>query len=273
MSMLRQCFGLIVGICLLVNPVVAAPTAAELSRVLKLDEVTEILREEGNAYAASVADSMLPGGGGQLWDLTVARLYDPAVMQDVLTKALAEGMTEAELDDAIGFFGSEDGQSILTYENAARQAMAEPEIEALARENYVDLRQQETARILQLDRFVEINDLLERNVAGALSSNYRFLRGLADGGGVDTPDGDIISDVWAQEDEIRAETKAWVYGFLLLAYQPLSDEVFESYIAFSETESGQAMNVALFDGFEKLYSDIFYALGLATAQAMSGSDL
>jgi len=258
---------------ILALPSWAGSTAADLSRTLKLDEIVGILHAEGMDYAASIERDMLPGRGGQLWDRTVEHLYDQGTMRTGLEAALARDMEHEQIAAAEAFFGTEQGQSILTLENAARAAMADSDIEEVARAAYADAREAGDDRIEMIDRFVSANDLVERNVAGALSSNFQFFRGLVDGGAMTMSEQDIIADVWSQETEIRTDTEEWLYAFLMMAYQPLSDDTMQAYIAFSETSAGRALNGALFDGFEAVYRDISYGLGLATAQAMLSSDL
>lgn len=254
-------------------PVAAAPSAAELAKVLRLEEVIGIIHDEGLSYAQSIEREMFPSGGGQLWDMTVQRLYDTDTMHAALQSALGEEMSSEARDETQAFFDTDRGQSILTFENAARSAMADPDVEEVARAAYEELREVGSARLDQIDRFVAANDLIERNVAGALSSNYQFFRGLVDGGAFVMSEEDILSDVYGQEPEVREETESWIFAFLLLAYQPLSDEVLEAYIAFSETEGGRELNAALFEGFERMYRDVSYRLGLAASAAMAGSDL
>ncbi len=60
---------------------------------------------------------------------------------------------------------------------------------------------------------------------------------------------------------------------MLLAYRPLSEPELEAYIVFSETDAGQALNGALFDGFDAMYLFISHALGVQVAQAGTYSDL
>ena len=70
--------------------------------------------------------------------------------------------------------------------------------------------------------FIETNNLIETNVAGALNTNYAFYMGLMDGqafGGALTEE-QVLSDVWSQEAEIRSNTTEWLYAFLWMAYQP-----------------------------------------------------
>jgi hypothetical protein len=92
-----------------------------------------------------------------------------------------------------------------------------------------------------LRRFAEANDLIESNVAGALNANLAFLKAMAEAGGGGTVGGDaeaMLAEVWGQEAAVRAETEAWLFPFLALAYQPLSDSDLEAYVAFSETPEG-----------------------------------
>jgi len=261
------------GVFSLASVLPALADAQALSQVLKLPEVVEILHGEGMEYAESIEREMLPGGGGGFWDSIVVRLYDKTAMQQSLTDVLAADMTPEQIDGSIAFFGTEQGQSILTFENAARAAMADPDIEEVARAAYVDLREAGDPRLDQIDRFVAANDLVERNVAGALSSQFQFFRGLAEGGAFVMSDDDILADVYGQEPDIRADTEEWLLAFLLMAYQPLDDDTMEAYIAYSGTDAGRALNGALFEGFEQVYRDISYGLGLAASRAMTGSDL
>ena len=80
-------------------------------------------------------------------------------------------------------------------------------------------------RLDLLDRFAEANDLIEENVSGALNSNLAFYRGMSEGGaftGAEMTEEEMLSEVWSQEDDIRAETAGWLYPFLMLAYESVS---------------------------------------------------
>lgn len=64
-----------------------------------------------------------------------------------------------------------------------------------------------------------------------------------------------------------------MYSFLLLAYKPLNESQMRENIAFSRTETGRALNLALFDGFDDMIDSISFQLGAAVAQALTASDL
>ena len=156
---------------------------------------------------------------------------------------------------------------------AAREAMIDESTEAAARERFRAIEGSDDPVLLQVERFVEANDLVEANVAGALNASFQFYQGLADGGALEITEGEILSEVWATEEETRADTRDWLYGFMLMAYTPLKQDQLEDYVALSATEEGRLMNRALFEGFNTMYDSISYALGLAAAREMQGEDL
>ena len=50
------------------------------------------------------------------------------------------------------------------------------------------------------------------------------------------------------------ETEDWLYPFMSLAYQPLTDAELQAYLAFSETAGGQRLNAAVFAAFDVVFS-------------------
>jgi uncharacterized protein DUF2059 len=253
--------------------VVASPEADNLSRVLRLSDVIAIMHDEGLDYADDLNNDMLAGQGGAFWNDSIKRLYDPDRIEATLRDSIAAEMDGAQIAQAVAFFETELGQRILTLETSARAAMFDPDVEEIARANYHSLATSEDARLAAVTRFVEVNDLLGLNVAGALTSNYQFYRGLVDGEAMSLSEDEILTEVWQQEQEITDDTTGWLFGFLLMAYRPLSMDEIESYIAFSDSSAGRALNRALFDGFDIVYSAISYELGLSVARVMKSSDL
>jgi hypothetical protein len=258
---------------LLALPAGAAPDMDHLADVLKLDEVIAVMREEGLRYGESLDEDMLAGTGGEYFRDRVRAIYDAEAMSGVVRSALADQMAPEDIAATAAFFETDLGQRILTLENAARKAMSDPAVEEIARANHDDLRDSDDPRLAQVARFVEVNELVDRNVASALNSNYHFFRGFVDGGGDRLSDDEILAQVWAQETELREDTENWLFGFLLMAYRPLTEDELDAYIAFSETESGQVLNGAFFEGFDEMYRTISHALGLATSGALDGSDI
>jgi hypothetical protein len=260
----------------------AAPTgsAAQISRlsdVLRMDDVIDIMRQEGITYGRQLQEEMLEGRGGPTWDRAVDLIYDPATLRQRFDSVLAAGLADAP--EAViqieSFFLSDLGQEILTLEIEARRSLLDDAVEDAARARVEDMAQDADPRLEALERFAEVNDLTEANVSGALNSNLAFFQGLAEQGALrdEMTEEQMLRDVWAQEADIREETLQWLFPYLALAYGPLTDEELESYIQFSMSEAGQSLNNALFAAFDAVFASISRDLGRAAARQMMGDDI
>ena len=271
------------AIVLVVVVVSAAPALAEagradaLMRTLRLAEVIEIMRAEGMEHGAEIGASLLGPRAGRHWKMTVSGIYGTDRMTEMLGKRLSAALPESDaaLDAMIDFFGSERGQRLIELEIGARRAMLDDEIDAAAREALTEMQAADDPRLDRLRRFAEANDLVEENVAGGLNATFAFYMGLLEGGAPEMPMGEseVLADVWAQEAEIRADIEEWLFAFLALAYRPLDDDDLDAYIAFSESTEGQALNAALFAGFNAMFETISRDLGLAAGRLLQGEDI
>ena len=244
-----------------------------LMDALMMSNVVAILRAEGLADAQDLNEDMLAGTGGAFWDGQIRQIYDSQRIMERLRRALEEGMSPEEIDAALAFFDSERGARIVSLENAARRALADPQVDQAARDVYASLQGSDDPLLGRVTRDIDDKDRRERYVSGAMSANFQFYKGLSDGGYTEQSEAEILEEVWSQQDDIREDTEYWLNGFLLMAYQPLPLETLDTYIAYSASEDGQALNAALFDGFEAVYRDISYALGRAIALNADGDEI
>lgn len=254
----------------------AAPEdVTALFEAMQMPEMIQIMRDEGLEYGEQIATDLFPDRVGAEWPDTVSGIYDYDTMRAGLETQFGAALGDTDIDVLIAFFESDVGQSIAELEVAARRALLDEDIEEAAKEAAALASADETARFALLEEFVAANDLVETNVVGAMNSNYAFYLGLLDGGAFpqELTEEQILTDVWNQEAEIRKNTYEWVYSYLLLAYQPLSDDELNTYIAFSESDEGQALNTALFAAFDEMFEGISRALGLASSEFMTGQDL
>ncbi|MDX8353553.1 DUF2059 domain-containing protein [Cognatiyoonia sp. IB215182] len=246
-----------------------------LYEALALPQMLEIMREEGLDYGETIATDMFPGSGIARWNDAVSQIYDVEMMNEEVRGAFGEALEGDDIDAMLAFYNSDTGRTIIELEVSARRALLDDAIEQASKDNAALAMADETPLALQVQDFVTANDLIEANVVGALNSNYAFMTGLIDGGAMPpgiTPE-TVLRDVWAQEDEIRANTSEWVYSFLLMAYQPLEAEQMDEYIAFSKSDAGAEINGALFEAFNGMFDDISRALGLAASRFMISQEL
>lgn len=265
------------------NVVQGAVSAADQSAVetlmatMQIDQVIEVLRLEGIDYGTSIEDEMFPERGGPAWRATVADIYNPDAMKSAFGEKLVVGL--AGKGPAVArmteFFASDLGQRVLGLEIEARRALRDEDAEAAAQLAWNDLSAVGGARVDLLQQFVAANDLVDSNVMGALNSNLAFYQGLASTGafGGEMTEDQMLSDVWAQESEIRQQTEDWVYPYINLAYSSLTDEELRAYVEFSASEAGKQLNSALFAAFDAVFVPISKSLGAAAAQQLKGQDI
>ncbi|MFK7870828.1 MAG: DUF2059 domain-containing protein [Roseobacter sp.] len=244
-----------------------------LTDALEMDTVVGIMRDEGLSYAQELNDDMLAGQGGAFWTAQVTSIYNAQRMSETVLSALDQYLSPDDIDEAIRFFTTAHGAQIISLENASRIAMQDALVEETAKQNCVTPASEDAAHLALIDQFTNVNDLIERNVSGAMSSTLQFYAGLAQGNSFALSEEDTLKEVYSQEAEIREDTVTWLCGYLLLAYRPLSLEALQAYVAFYETDAGKALNSALFEGYEQMYRDISYALGQAVALNVVGDDI
>jgi hypothetical protein len=263
-----------VGLCVL-SPGLAAADAARLFEAIGMPRIVEIMHEEGLDYGETIRIDLLDGRGGQTWSDAVSAIYDAGAMQAQMLDGFEARLEGVDLEPLLDFFESDRGQRIVEGEVAVRRAFLDEAVEEAAEAALADLRVDDPDRYALLEAFVEANDLVESNVMGAMNSNYAFYTGLMAGRAFDDTlnEQQILSDVWSQEDSIRTDTEQWVYSYLGLAYDALSDTDLEAYIALSRTDEGRSLNRALFGAFGSVFDDISYRLGEAAARLLVGQDI
>ena len=175
----------------------------------------------------------------------------------------------------LAFFNSDLGQRVVDLEIEARRAFLDTEAEEAARVAADDRFAARDPKVELVKRFIEAGDLVEMNVAGALSGNLAFLTGMSETVlyGEAMPTDQLMSDVWAQEEQIRDDSTAWLYAYLGLAYAPLTEAELQSYVDFMESPEGKRLNGALFIAFNDVFRQVSYDLGRAAGLAIQGTDI
>lgn len=247
----------------------------ELFAALALPEMIDIMAEEGTAYGRQIAQDLIPGGISADWTEVVGVIYDTHRMEAEIRAGFHDALTEVDVAPMLEFFLAEPGQTIIALEVSARRALLDDAVEVASKEMAAIAIADETPRFKLIKEFVQVNDLIETNIVGALNANFAFYTGLTTGGAFSQSltEDQILADVWGQEPQIRQNTTEWVYSFLLMAYQPLSDAELENYTTFSASEPGKALNKAIFAAFDGMFENISYALGAAAAEQMMTQEL
>jgi hypothetical protein len=259
------------------NQPVAEASVARLGEVMQFDALFQALRDEGLAYGDTLEEDMFPSGGGPEWKAAVSSIYEVGRLRSEFDSVLEQqlGDEPALLNEIISFVASDVGQRAIGLEIEARRAFLDEASEEAARVAADDAAAARDPKVALIRRMIEAADLLEMNVAGSMSGNFGFMSGMASTGayGREMPEDQILSDIWAQEEQIRADTSTWLYAYLGLAYAPLSEAELQAYVEFWESPAGKRLNAALFTAFEQAFRQVSFDLGQAAGRAIQGRDI
>lgn len=246
-----------------------------LFRAMGLPDILQIMREEGLAYGKTLEADLFTGAGGESWGKLVDEIYDLDRMTATVRNRLDSELAARDLAPMIDFYTSDRGREIVALEVSARRALMDEAVEEAAKARLAEMLRIDAPRLRVLRSFAESADLIEHNVVGALNANYAFYTGLVDGGAFDgtMTEEEILTDIWSQEDTVRADTHEWLYSYLVLAFQPLATEDIEAYAAFNASEAGAVLNRALFAAFDEMYEALSLALGHGAARFIGGAEL
>ncbi|WP_298906347.1 hypothetical protein [uncultured Aliiroseovarius sp.] len=235
----------------------------ELWTLLGMPEMVSILHDEGLSMALASDMDLLGREGGPRWEGALQAIYDEPTLQGELHAQFEQQLAVGQISALCTFYEDAEMQEIVQHEIAARRAFLDLEFEQLARERWLqgDMSDNLDDTIRQ---YVDVNDLIELNVMGALNSNYVFLSALNQ----NLPEAvgqmseqDILTHVWSQEADIRTDTTEWIFAYLHTAYAPIDDTALARYVAFSDTPEGKALNQALFTAFDAVYLRLSSDLG------------
>ena len=248
---------------------------ARLFDALRMPEVVALMREEGFAFAAEAGAEVFGDAPPAAWPGDLEAALDAGQMETQARAVLDAATVGLDLDPVIAFFTSEPGRTFIEVELAARWALLDDEVEQMARETAAMAMADEDPLFQQIERFVTVTDLVDRNAVAAMNSGLAYRRGLLASGGLPAgvTEDDIVNDLWAQELQIRADAQERLYSLLLLAYGPVAPADIETLIAFSETEAGRAANRAVLSALTEVSDGISFDLGRMLGRLLANEEL
>lgn len=252
-----------------------APALHRMLESMGVYEVIALMSTENTRGSADIEAQLFPEAGGAAWAAMATRLNAADRMVALFEQALDRAaLSDAQIAQTQAFLDSGAGQGIIAGELGARRMFLDDAAVDAAKEALRVAVADNDPRLEILRRFSDVNGLVDRNVTGALNLRFAFYRALIEGGAFegDMPEGLMLSEVWAQEPEVRQQTVEWLFSFQLTAYADVSDADMEAYIAFSDTPTGRAVNGALFAAFDEMLATMSYDLGAAAAIFVAGED-
>ena len=240
-----------------------------------MPRILEVMAQEGVTQGEDLEEQLFSGQGGPVWDQRLNEIYDTEAMHQLVFNRFETELADTNLSPLLEFFEGDTGAQIIELEISARIAFLDDSIEAAAERAAAALPDSDPERFEALEEFIEVNDLVESNVIGAMNSNLAFYQGLLLSGpfGNDLTESQILADVRSREDGIRRDTQEWVLSYLGLAYSPIPLDDLRAYTSLSRTPEGRALNNALFAAFDEMYTGISQNLGAAAAAFMVSENL
>lgn len=256
---------------------ISAEMAQSLEDLLGLDALFEILAQEGRDYGEGVGASFFPGRDGAPWQAKVAAIYEPSRLRDAFHAAFEGALAphDARLAPAYEFLASDLGQKIIALENAARAELLDLEAREAAEVQADRLQRNRDKRLRLIRQLILAGDMIDQNVAGALSGQLAFNLGFAQGAHeAQARDREaLLADLAGQEPQLRQATLESLVSLMVKAYAPLSDAELQSYIAFTGSAAGQQLSVALALSFEAAVTPALRALGQAAGAISAGKEV
>jgi len=248
-------------------------TLDTLFGALDIEGTIEVMHQEGLTYGEQIAEDLFGDSQNAAWSATLRKIYVRERMIQLVETEMATELDGVNLEPLIAFFTSQSGRKIVAFEVSARRAFMDTKTEEEALIRLENAEREDTEVLGQVETIISDSDLIESNVMGSLNSSLMFYRGLADGGGYDLDETEMLRTVWSQEDDTRAETESWLRSYLLMSYSSVPPEELETYAALYRTPEGKALNRALFSAFNQMYDELSYLLGLAAADFMNSEKL
>lgn len=256
-----------------------ADEAPEIYRMLDsmgMYDIIALMGTENTRGGSDIEAQLFPGAGGAAWQAAVTGLHSSDRMVRLFEEAFnRDAVTPEQIAEVQAFLDSDVGHRLVTGEVAARRLFLDEGAVDAATDVFLAAVTDDDPRLEILQRFNEVNGLVDRNVSGALNLRFSFYRGLIDGGAFenDVPEELMLAEVWGQEPEVRHMTVEWLFSFQFAAYAGASNEDLETYVEVTSSPAGRAVNGALFGAFDEMLASLSYDLGFAAAGFIAGEDI
>ena len=250
-----------------------AQPSEQLYQLLHLDELVDIVSEEGLADAKATADAYLQGITRGNFGVSISQIYDKKSLSSKVKQMFSKALPTATANSLIAFYKSELGVQVSQLEVSARRAISDPSIEKYVIDRALEAEVQGKSRPQLLRSAINKMDWVKQNLAGAYEARFAFLAALSEVEALRLDQARIFTLMQSDQEALSLEIEEWLLGYMYMAYSPLSDDELAAYMRFQASPEGMALNEVLFDTFSRLNTENAEKLGQFTASALSAQDL
>lgn len=265
--LLFGCWALVAG------PALADPV--RIAHLLRVQDLFPILQKEGGTYGSDLLKEMSGMDPDAAWAAEVAKIHDPERLMPAFREDFGRALTGADEPAIEAWLDTPLGRRVVGLELQTREALLDPALEDRAIQAAEEADAADDPRLAAVRRVIAASDLVETNVIGGLNANLAFYRAMAAGNAFpyEVTEADMLADVAAQEEDIRADVTAWLEGYLFAAYGALSLDELQQLAQFNASAAGQELLRAEFTAFDRIYESTSAALGAALARRLTSADL
>lgn len=245
----------------------------DLYDAMYLDDIAEIMQDEGGDYVDSIGISYLEGRSLDRYKEQGHKLYDLAGLQTGLLNGLREELDADVAAQVLEFYETEAGQIAAKLEVSARRAISDQAVEDMAEAMVQEARSTQPERIADLLKFIQDLDLVQKNLEGSFNSQFAFLSEISTVRQFGLDEQTILGLLAEGQSETERNIKQWLMAFTFMAYQPLTDKQFNAYLGMQRSDIGQDLNTALFTVFHDIDTQISRDLGKIVARLLTSQDL
>ncbi len=253
--------------------VAQSPSASELYDALHMDILVDVIVSEGRDQVRDAAEIYLTGRAAETYVTENVALYDPDEIKRHLIDGLSSGLSADDLAVAVAFFKTETGAYAAKLEASARQAISDQGVEDHAKAMASDAVARGVERIDILETAIADMDLVEMNLAGAMTAQYQFLMPLSDVKDLGLDQAAVLTMIQEGQDALSQSILEWLVAFLYMAYAPLDDEQLSTYLTYQTSPNGASLNKVLFDVFNAIDRDMSAAMGVSLAQSLQSKEI
>lgn len=259
---------LIAGL-LMAGPVAAAPTAQQ---VLSASPIDDIVAQYPAMMSQGIRDGLKRSGQvppvvAETVGHLVSSSFNADKIEQQVEDALAEGLTDKQLEAVANWYKTPVAKKISAAEIAASAPAVWQDIQASA--PALNKKYKGTERAKLFDRF----DRASRATESAVDTTVAVQLGLATAMAAFSPDSanyeQLKKRIEGQRSALRGVVGQQVYDSYLYTYEKISDQEMNLYVDFLESEPGLAFSQVVTTSIQKAITDPVESVGRQIARFLA----
>jgi hypothetical protein len=267
------------AVLLLILATSVARAAADRDRIETFLTVTGFdVALDSIALSAESAPQMLgmePDAFGSDWTRVTQEVFDTEIVHGMAVEILEATLTDALLDHAVAFYGSDLGQRLLVVENASHMEEDDTAKQEQGSQLIADMVKDGSPRLDLIKRMITAIDVSGTSLRALQEIQVRFLLTASAAGVVELQmdETELRALLKTQESELRRTIQQSALAGSAYTYRDFSDDDLEAYVVALEQPMMQQVYELLNAVQYELMANRFEALAVRMARLHPGQDI